>query len=112
MQGSPIVSNGRSTLLGLRQTMHAQEESAIATFEFKLVLDQVEIDEAEADAVYARCKDGTLITAEGVTYMELDHEAGSLNDSIRSAITDVNAAGFRVARVEIEADSITLQPAI
>jgi len=43
------------------------------TFDFKLVLDKAEIDEAAADALYARCKDGTLI----------------------------NAAGFRVARIEI-----------
>lgn len=84
----------------------------MATFEFKLVLDQVEIDEAEADALYARCKDGTLITAGGVTYMEFDRQASSLDDSIRSAIADVNAAGFRVRRVEIEADSLAPQPAI
>ena len=36
----------------------------MATFDFKLVLDQAEIDEAEA--LYGRCKDGTLITAAGV----------------------------------------------
>ena len=44
----------------------------MTTFDFKLVLDQVEIDESEADALYARCKDGTLITASGVTYMDFD----------------------------------------
>ena len=40
----------------------------MATFDFKLVLDQAEIDEAEAeaDALCGRCKDGTLITAAGV----------------------------------------------
>jgi hypothetical protein len=84
----------------------------MSMFEFKLVLDQVEIDEAEADALYARCKDGTLITAAGVTYTEFDRQASTLDDSIRSAIADVNAAGFRVARVEIEADSLAQQQAI
>ncbi len=81
----------------------------MTTFEFKLVLNQVEIDEAEADALYARCKDGTLITAAGVTYMDFDRQAGSLDQAVKSAIADVNAAGFRVARIEIEADSLSPQ---
>ena len=83
----------------------------MATFDFKLVLDQVEIDEAEADGLYARCKDGTLITAAGVTYMDFDRRANSLEAAVRSAIVAVNAAGFRVDRVEIEADSLAPQPA-
>ena len=83
----------------------------MATFDFKLVLDQAEIDESDADALYARCKDGTLITAAGVTYMDLDRQADSLDEAVRSAIADINAAGFRVARIEIEADSIAPQQA-
>ena len=73
------------------------------TFDFKLVLDQVEIDEAQADALYARCKDGTLITAASVTYMDFDRQANSLDEAVRSAIADVNAAGYHVARIEIDA---------
>ncbi len=82
----------------------------MATFDFRLVLIRDEIDEAEADALYARCKDGTLITAGGVTYLDFDRQAGSLDEAIRTAIADVNAAGFRVARIEIEADSLATQP--
>lgn len=81
------------------------------TYDFKLLLEQVDVDEAEADALYARCKDGTLITAAGETYMDFDREARSLEDAVRSAIADVNAAGFRVARVEFQPDSFVLQPA-
>ena len=83
----------------------------MATFDFKLVLDQVEIDEAEADALYGHCKDGTLITAAGATYMDFDRQANSLDEAVRSAIADVNAAGFRVARIEIEADTRARQQA-
>lgn len=79
------------------------------TFDFRLVLDQTDIDEAEADALYGRCKDGTLITAGGLTSIEFDRRAGSLDEAVRSAIADVNAAGFRVARIEIEADQFTPQ---
>lgn len=80
-------------------------------FDFKLVLGQNEVDEAQADALYARCKDGTLITDAGVTYMDLDRQADSLEEAIRGAIADINAAGFHVARVEIEADSLSPQRA-
>ncbi|MCZ6653992.1 MAG: hypothetical protein O7D91_13315 [Planctomycetota bacterium] len=78
----------------------------MAKFDFKLVLDQAEIDEAEGDALYGCCKDGTLITAAGVTYMDLDRQANSLDEAVRSAIADINAAGFRVARIQIEADTL------
>ena len=81
------------------------------TFDFKLVLVQGEIDESEADAIYARCKDATLITAGGISYIDFDREANSLEDAVRSAIADVNAAGFRVARLEMDADSLALQQA-
>ncbi len=81
------------------------------TFDFKLVLDQVEIDEAQADALYARCKDGTLVTAGSVTYMDFDRQANSLDEAVRSAIADVNAAGYHVARIEIDADSLAPQQA-
>jgi len=79
------------------------------TFDFRAVLNQVDIDEAESDALYSRCKDGTLITDGGVTYMDFGRQADSLDQAVRSAIADINAAGFRVVRVEIEADSLTPQ---
>lgn len=79
------------------------------TFDFRLVLDQADIDEAQADALYARCKDATLITAGGITSMDFDHRADSIEQAARSAVADINAAGFRVARMEIEADQLALQ---
>jgi hypothetical protein len=81
----------------------------MATYDFKVVLNQTELDERDADALYARCKDGTLITSQGVTYMEFDRQADSLDEAVRSAISDINAAGFHVARIEIEADSLAPQ---
>jgi hypothetical protein len=83
----------------------------MAMYDFKLVLDQVEIDETAADTLYGHCKDGTLITAAGVTYMDFDRQANSLDEAVHSAIADINAAGFRVARIEIEADTLPLQQA-
>lgn len=79
------------------------------TYDFKLILDRVDLDEEEADALYGRCKDATLITEEGVTFLDFDRRADSLEQAVRSAIADVNAAGFRVLRVEIEADTFAAQ---
>lgn len=81
----------------------------MATFSFKVILDPVDVDEAAADALYARCKDGTLITAGGITCLDIDRDADSLDEAVRTAIADVNAAGFRAARIEIEADSLMPQ---
>lgn len=83
----------------------------MATFDFKVVLNHNDIDEAQADALYARCKDGTLITSAGVTYMDFDRDADSLDEAIRSAIADINAAGFDATRIEIEADTLAPQQA-
>jgi len=83
----------------------------MTTFDFKLVLDKSDVTEAEADSLYARCKDGTLVTDAGVTFMDFDREANTLDEAIRSAIADINAAGFRVARIIIEAESMSPQQA-
>jgi len=78
-------------------------------FDFKAILNQVDVNESEADSLYARCKDGTLITDGGTTYIDFGRHADSLDLAVRTAIADINAAGFRVVRVEIEADSVIAQ---
>ena len=78
-------------------------------FDLKVVLEQTKIDESQADAIYGRCKDGTLITDGDTTYLDFAREAGTLDEAVNSAIADVNATGFRVRRIEIEADSLTPQ---
>ncbi|MBW3599963.1 MAG: hypothetical protein KY475_22160 [Planctomycetes bacterium] len=82
----------------------------MTVFDFKAVLEQADIDEEEADALYARCKDGTLISAGGVSYVDFDRQADSLDQAVRSAIADVQAAGFRVIRIEIAADALAPLP--
>jgi hypothetical protein len=44
--------------------------------------------------------DATFGSCEGVAFGDLDREANSLEEAIRSAIADVDKAGFGVARVE------------
>ena len=48
-------------------------------------------------------------TSERVTRIDFCRDAPTLEEAIRSAIGNVNAAGLQVARVEIEADAIATQ---
>ena len=83
----------------------------MATYEFTLRMDQRLAEEVEMDAIYARCADSSLLVDGEVTLLRFQRQAASLQDAIRSAIADVNAAGYRVGQVELEADSVTTQTA-
>lgn len=50
----------------------------------------------------AGCDDGTLSSSNHHTEIGFDREAKSLNDAIRSAISNVRSVGLDVERVEIE----------
>lgn len=74
------------------------------TYEFMLVLTASELSDDDCGALYeAGCDDGTVVTRNGVTCVAFDRDAESLEDAIRSATADVRAAGFEVARVEMDA---------
>ena len=74
----------------------------MSSFEFTLVLAVPEESEDDAGALYAQFDDGSIITSGGVTRIEFDREAPNLREAIRSAIDDVERAGFQVVRVESE----------
>ncbi len=74
------------------------------TYEFRVVLTADEVTDDDCDALYeAGCDDGTVVTRDGITHVAFDREAESLEDAIRSATAQVRAAGFNVARVEMDA---------
>ena len=70
--------------------------------EFRLVFgDVTQISMDDADALYeAGCDDATFGSSGGVAFGDFDREAESLEAAIRSAIRDVQSAGFSVLRVE------------
>jgi hypothetical protein len=72
------------------------------TFEFQLILRDIqEVTEELADSLFdAGCDDGTPFSSQGITAVGFSREADSLEEAVRSAIADVNKAGFTVARVE------------
>lgn len=83
----------------------------MTTFEFTLRINQRLAEESEMDAIYAKCADSSLLVDGDVTMLRFQREAASLQDAIRSAIADVNAAGYHVADVEMEPESVTTQTA-
>jgi hypothetical protein len=73
-------------------------------YEFSLILKgSLELTEEIADELFeAGCDDGTPGTCEGVFSIDFRRSANSLEAAIHSAIKNVKAAGYDVARVEIE----------
>ena len=75
--------------------------------EFTLVLANPEESKEDADALYeAGCRDGSINTSGGVTRIDFHRQAATLEEAIRSAIANVRAAGFDVARVQLEPESL------
>ncbi len=73
--------------------------------EFTLIL-TADPTEVEADKLYGVFNDGTISTVSGVPQIHFHRTAGSLEEALRSAIGDVNSAGFQVKRVEMEPEDV------
>lgn len=80
-------------------------------YDFTLILaESPELTDDLCDALFtAGCDDGSPGSSCGVTRIDFHREAESLEVALRSAIADVQAAGCRVERVEIEADAAMLK---
>ncbi len=74
----------------------------MATYEFQLILGNVTaMSDQIADALFeAGCDDGTPFSSQGTAVIGFSREAASMEEAIRSAIADVNKAGYIVARAE------------
>jgi hypothetical protein len=78
------------------------QEPEMPTFDFQVVLgNATSMTEEIASALYdAGCDDGTPFSSEGVASVGFSRDASSLEEAVRSAVADVNNAGYVVARVE------------
>jgi len=66
-----------------------------------------EVTDEQADVLFAAgCDDGTPAGCDGMAWIHFDREASSLEEAIRLAVAQVQAAGFRVAKVELDADFV------
>jgi hypothetical protein len=77
------------------------------TYEFDVVLKDVsDVTDDQADSLFASgCDDGTPAACAGVAWIHFDREAASLEKAISSAVVQVQAAGLRVAKVELDVDA-------
>jgi hypothetical protein len=77
------------------------------TYAFDVVLkDMSEVTDDQAERLFeAGCDDGTPAGCHGVAWVHFDREAPSLEEAIRSAVTQVQKAGLRVSKVELDAES-------
>jgi hypothetical protein len=72
-------------------------------YEFSLILAAVEVSDEDADKLFeAGCDDASILTRNGVTRLQFDRHASSLDEALASAIQSVEGTGLAVARVEIE----------
>jgi hypothetical protein len=76
-------------------------------YEFTLTLAGVdELTVKLEDALFeAGCDDTLVGRSDGVVFIDFGREAESLGDAIGSAVKDVEKAGYKVARVEVEHDA-------
>jgi hypothetical protein len=78
------------------------------TYEFDVVLKDIsEITDEQADALFtAGCDDATPVSSNSLAWLHFDREAASLEEAIRSAVAQVQEAGLRAAKVELDVPSV------
>ena len=77
------------------------------TYEFDIVLqDRSEVTDDQANVLFAAgCDDGTPVSSKDIAWIHFDRESPSLEEAIRSAVVQVQAAGFKVSKVELDANA-------
>ena len=86
-----------------RTSASAKRNYKMKEHEFTLIL-STEPSEEQADSLYGVFNDGTIATIAGVAQIQFHRDAASLEDAIRSAVSDVRSAGFDVERIEMQPD--------
>lgn len=83
------------------------------TYEFDILLkDIVEVTDDQADALFAAgCDDGTPACCNGTAWIHFDRAAPSIEEAVRSAAAQVQAAGFTVSKIELDLSSSVVQGA-
>lgn len=82
----------------------------MTTFDFTVILaDRDEVSEDDAEKLFeAGCDDATPGSTDGVALIHFSRNAHSLQEAILSAKSDVEQAGFSVARVEMGVHEIAV----
>jgi len=77
-------------------------------WDFIVILKGVdEVSDALADALFeAGCDDATVGSSCGLVSVSFSRDAGTLQEAIATAVSDVRRAGCDVSRVQIELDEL------
>lgn len=76
-------------------------------YEFSLILSDAEVTDEDSDKLYeAGCDDASILTRDGITRLQFDRDAATLDEALASSIQSVERAGLTVSRVEIERDEV------
>jgi len=78
----------------------------MARFDFTVTLEQLIEDLDTIDAFYGRCDDVSLFNVDGKTKIAFHREAATLDDAIRSAVSDVATLGAKVIHIEVEPECV------
>lgn len=70
------------------------------TYEFTLIIS--EVDDEKAEAIYSKCADSSLGKRNGTTYVAFDREAECLEYAIDSAIADLRSVGVQPLHLEMK----------
>jgi len=88
------------------------DKNIMTVYTFTLVLDALnEINEEVEETLFeSGCDDALLLQKDGTVYLDFDREAPSLKEALKSAIADVERAGYMVHHIE-PAEYITMAEA-
>ena len=76
------------------------------TFDFTITMDQWVEDLGAVDALYGRCDDVSMFNSDGVTKITFHRDATSLDDAVRTAVSYVQSAGYKVEKIEVEPECV------
>ena len=79
-------------------------------FDFTIAIDQYVDDLDAIDAFYGKTADASVAASEGKTLIHFDREADSLDEALRSAVADVQDAGWQVCEITVQPDCLSPLP--
>ncbi|MGH8164282.1 MAG: hypothetical protein ACREP1_08120 [Rhodanobacteraceae bacterium] len=82
----------------------ANNDSAVTTFAFTVILEGLDdIDDDLANRLFeAGCDDAMLGCCNGVVSLEFDRDSDSLGEAVKTAISDIQAAGCSPAQILLD----------
>jgi len=107
----PVTFADKSTRVITDRVSHLPNNGVkpMSTFDFTITIDQM-VEELDAiDAFYGRCGDVSMFNSDGITKITFHRDAASLDDAIRTAVSDVQAFGYKVKHIEVEPECVGAQ---